>query len=120
MFDNFWHQVERDLKDMTDAENDPPASPPAPSPALGANNNPLLSTHPVVGQVVASVYNDPSVPPAQAAMIVAGSLGTLAQLAPEVFQLTRASAATQAWVGIGIEALASVIGLFFPHPNAAP
>ena len=74
-------------------------------------------THPVVASVVSNVYSDPNVPPTNAATVAAGILNEIAQYAPEVLGLTRASAVSSGWVGVGIGALASILSVFFPHPG---
>jgi hypothetical protein len=80
---------------------------------------PTVAVHPVVQSVVNSVYADPNVAPENAAYVAASVLNGLAQYAPAVLTLTRASAASAGWVGLGIGALSVIIQAFMPHPALA-
>lgn len=88
----------------------------------GAGNSAMLTAaataHPVVQDVVQSVYSDPNVHPENAAYVAASILNGVAQYAPAVLQVTRASPVSSMWAGIGIGMMSSIIQAFFPHPRA--
>ena len=73
--------------------------------------------HPIVQSVVQGVYNDPNIAPHNAAYVAASILNGVAQYAPAILQVTRASPVSATWAGIGIGVLSSIIEAFFPHPR---
>lgn len=96
----------------------PPPSPAVAAAVAAATSPSGLAAHPVVAQVVQTAYAANPNSAAMAANAAANALNVIATYAPAVLQLTRASPTTSAWAGIGIEALASLIAVFFPHPAA--
>jgi hypothetical protein len=86
----------------------------ATAPVMSLPADPIA--HPVVKTIVNQVYADPTVQPEDAAHVAAGILSGVAQYAPAILQVTRASPVSSMWTGIGIGVLSALIQAFYPHP----
>lgn len=83
--------------------------PPAPAPAA----DPVAIT----SSVVQSVTSHPAIPPQHAASVIVSILNDLAQVAPAIFAVSRASQKTQTQVGLGL-GIAELLVQSFLHHNS--